>query len=255
MRHPVFCILTRGICLFLLTLSACNNQSTPKPPRIPTPLDLSTVGTVLGQVHFVGTVPAQTTLQLGGWSACAAQYPDGLPEATDVLVHDGKLQNAVVYIKKGLGDRIFAVPTETLTSDQKGCVFLPRIMAVRADQPLQFLNSDPTAHNVHGLPQHAPPWNFSLGMKGTSRTISIDTPENIIPIKCDIHGWMRAYVGVFDHPYFAITDAKGSFALPDVPPGDYVIEAWHERFGTQEQRVTLEEQGHQELTFTFRGEE
>ncbi len=239
----------------LLTLSACNTQSTPKPPRTPTPLDLSTVGTVSGQVHFEGTIPDQTTQQLGGWSACAAQYPDGLPHTTDVLVHDGKLQNVVVFIKKGLGDRVFAVPEETVKSDQKGCLFLPRIMAVRADQPLQFLNSDPTAHNVHGLPQHARPWNFSLGAKGASRTISIQTPENSIPIRCDIHGWMRAYVGVFDHPYFAVTEAGGSFSLPNIPPGDYVIVAWHERFGTQEQRLTLEKKGHQELVFTFYAEE
>ena len=130
MRPLVFRILTRGICLFLLTLSACNNQSTPKPPRIPTPLDLSIVGTVSGQVRFEGTVPDQATLQLGGWSACAAQYPDGLPQAADLLVHDGKLQNALVYIKTGLGDRVFAVPTEPVTSDQTGCLFSPRIMAV-----------------------------------------------------------------------------------------------------------------------------
>jgi plastocyanin len=255
MRHPIFWILARRICLLLLTLSACNNPSTPKPPRIPTPLDLSTVGTVSGQVHFEGTVPDQTILQLGGWSACAVQHPDGLPQTADVLVHDGKLQNAVVYIKQGLGERIFAVPTKSVTSDQTGCLFLPRIMAVRVDQPLQFLNSDPTAHNVHGLPQQARPWNFSLGVKGASRTINIETPENIIPIKCDIHGWMRAYIGVFDHPYFAVTDANGSFSLPDIPPGDYIIEAWHERFGTQEQPVTLGEKGQQELVFTFRGKE
>ena len=169
MRHAIFWILTRGICVLLLTLSACNTPSTPKPPRIPTPLDLSIVGTVSGQVRFEGTVPDQATLQLGGWSACAAQYPAGLPQAADLLVHDGKLQNALVYIKAGLGDRVFAVPTEPVTSDQTGCLFLPRIMAVRVGQPLRFLNSDPTAHNVHGLPQQAQPWNFSLGMKGASR--------------------------------------------------------------------------------------
>ena len=253
MRHTIFWILTRGIGVLLLTLPACSPPSTPKPPRIPTPLDLSIVKTVSGQVRFKGAVPDQTTLQLGGWSACAAQYPAGLPQAADLLVYDGKLQNALVYIKAGLGDRVFAVPTEPVTSDQTGCLFLPRIMAVRVDQPLRFLNSDPTAHNVHGLPQQAQPWNFSLGMKGASRTISIETPENIIPIKCDIHGWMRAYVGVFDHPYFALTDTDGSFSLPDIPPGSYAIEAWHERLGTQEQQVTLGEKGQPELVFTFGG--
>jgi hypothetical protein len=85
-----------------------------------------------------------------------------------------------------------------------------------------------------------------------SKTITIETPENIIPIKCDIHGWMRAYVGVFDHPYFAITDINGSFSLPNIPPGEYVIEAWHERLGTQEQRLILGKKGQQQVVFTFR---
>ena len=251
MKQPVLRVLIRVISLLLVTLSACTNQPAPKPPRIPTPLDLSTVGTVSGQVRFEGTVPDHTRLQLGGWSACAAQHPDRLPKADDVLVRDGKLQNAVVYITQGLGERVFAVPQEPVLSDQHGCMFLPRILTARVDQPIRFLNSDPIAHNVHGLPQHARPWNFSLGLKGAAKTIMIDTPENMIPIRCDIHGWMRASIGVFDHPYFAVTDANGSFSLPNIPPGNYTIEAWHERFGTREQNVALGEKETQEIVFTF----
>lgn len=251
MKHPILWTLRKSIGLLLVTLSACNSQPAPKPPRTPTPLDLSTAGTVSGQVHFAGTVPKQTTLQLGGWSECAAQHPDGLPKAGDVLVHDGKLQNAVVYITQGLGNRVFAVPQEPALSDQHGCMFQPRILTARVDQPIRFLNSDPIAHNVHGFPQLARPWNFSLGVKGAAKTLMIDTPENMIPIQCDIHGWMHAYVGVFDHPYFAVTDANGSFSLPNIPPGNYAIEAWHERFGTQRQNVRLDKKGRQEIIFTF----
>ena len=145
----------------------------------------------------------------------------------------------MVYIKDGLGNRVFAVPTETVEMDQKACVFIPRVLGAQVGQPLKFLNSDPMAHNVHGFAQKAKPWNISLSVKGTSRSVKVDKPESMIEIKCDIHPWMRAYVGVFDHPYFALSGADGSFTLKNVPPGEYTVEAWHERFGTRSQKVTV----------------
>jgi plastocyanin len=238
--------------LLLASCFACGEKEAAKPARQPTPLDLSTTGTISGQVRFDGPVPAQGVLQLGGWSECAAQHPGGNPPAGDVLVNDGKLQNAVVYVKEGLGDRVFVVPTEPLVIDQKGCVFLPRIAGAQVDQPLRLLNSDMMAHNVHGLPKNSAQWNFSLGVKGTSRTISVSKPETMIEIKCDIHPWMRAYLGVFDHPYFALSGTDGAFSLKNLPPGEYTVAAWHERFGTQTQKVTLGAKETQEITFTFR---
>lgn len=239
--------------LFLLCF-ACGKQEPAKPSRQPTPLDRSTTGTIVGQVRFVGPVPEQSVLQLGGWSECAVQHPEGLPFAGDVLVNQGNLQNVVVYVKEGLGERVFAVPDEPVVNDQKGCTFIPRVFAVQVDQPVRFLNSDPIAHNVHGLPEHSSPWNFSLGVKGASRTIRIEAPEVMIAIKCDIHPWMRAYVGVFDHPYFALSGADGTFTLKEVPPGQYTVAAWHERFGTQSQQVSLGAKETQNLVFTFTAE-
>lgn len=236
----------------LLSLSACG-ETQQKPPRQPTPLDVSITSTLSGEVRFVGTVPEQAVLQLGGWSECAAQHPGGLPRAGDVLVHDGKLQNAVVYVQAGLGERVFAAPTEPVVSDQKGCIFLPRILAVQVGQPIRFLNSDPLAHNVRGISTTSQAWNFSLGVKGASRTLTLDKPEAMIQITCDIHPWMKAFVGVFDHPYFAISAADGSFTLRHLPPGDYTIAAWHERFGSQSQQISLGEKEEKTLVFTFTG--
>ena len=102
---------------------------------------MSRVGTISGSIHFEGPVPEQSVLQLGGWSECAAQH-EGTVYASNVLVTNGKLQNALVYIKNGLGDRVFTVPEQPVQNDQKGCVFLPRVMAVQVDQPIRFLNSD-----------------------------------------------------------------------------------------------------------------
>ncbi len=238
------------IGLLISLLIACNSSTPPKPPRQPTPLDLSTVGTIAGTIHFDGSVPEQSVLQLGGWSECAAQH-EGTVYAGDVLVRDGRLQNALVYIKGGLGERVFAVPEKPVENNQKGCVFLPRIMALQVDQPIRYLNSDPMAHNVHGLPRNSSQWNFSLGLKGTSRNVTVEAEEVGIEVKCDIHGWMRSYLGVFDHPYFALSSTDGSFRLRNVPPGEYTIEAWHERFGVQSQKISLPEKGEAVVALTF----
>jgi hypothetical protein len=239
-----------GVCLILNF--ACGGGDSAKPARQPTPLDLSTTGTVSGVVRFEGGAPEQSVMQLSGWSECAAQHPEGNPRAGDILVNDGKLQNAMVYVKDGLGERVFAVPTAPVVLDQKGCVFTPRILGAQTDQPLQMLNSDPFAHNVHGFPKNSSAWNFSLGVKGASRTTSVDKPEAMIEIKCDIHPWMRAYLGVFDHPYFSLSAPDGRFTLKDLPPGDYTIEAWHERFGVQSQKITLDAKETKEVEFTFK---
>src|SRR5262249_41367022 len=138
-----------------------------------------------------------------------------------------------------------------VTIDQKGCIFLPRIAGAQVDQPVRFLNSDPLAHNVHGFTKNARPWNVSLSVKGAARTIRVDKPEAMIEIKCDINAWMRAYLGVFDHPYFAVSDRDGAFTLNNLPPGEYTIEAWHERFGTRSQKVSLGAKETKEIEFTF----
>lgn len=241
--------LALPICL-LLVCAACDGTSEPPRPRHPTPLDLTRVGTLSGTVFFDGPAPEPSALRLGGWSECAAQH-DGPVAAADVLVTDGRLQNAIVYIEDGLGERVFAVPERPVVSDQQGCRFLPRILAAQVDQPIRFLNSDPLAHNVHGLPTRARPWNFSLGLKGTSRMLRVGAEEVGIEIKCDIHGWMRSYLSVFDHPYFALSAADGTFTLADVPPGQYTVAAWHERFGTRSQAVVLGEREEADVTFRF----
>lgn len=242
--------------LLALVVPAC--QQSERPVREPTPLDLTTVGTIAGVVRFDGAVPAQTVLQVRSSAKCAALYDGsglaGEVLAGDVLVADGKVQNAIVYLSEGLGDRVFAVPDTPVVIDQRNCLFAPRVAAAQVDQPVRFLNGDALAHNVHGMPTEARGWNFMLAVKGASREATIDREEPAIEIKCDVHPWMKAYLGVFDHPYFAVTGADGRFSLPQVPPGDYTVAVWHERLGTTEANATLAANGTQDMTFVFRAE-
>jgi len=245
--------LRRVVMAGVLGLAMASCQQSERPVREPTPLDLTTVGTITGVVNFEGTAPAQTELQVGSSAECAALY-DGPVLAGDVLVADGKVQNAIVYLSQGLGDRVFAVPETPVVIDQRDCLFVPRVAAAQVDQPVRFLNGDMLAHNVHGVPNEARSWNFMLAVKGASREATIEREEPAIEITCDVHPWMKAYLGVFDHPYFAVTGADGRFSLPQVPPGDYTVTVWHERLGSSDAQATLAPNGAQDVTFFFRAE-
>ncbi len=231
----------------IVAITACSQKAE---RRAPTPLDLATVGVIEGEVRLTGPPPAATVVDMSSAKDCAASNPRAV-QTDDVLVHDGKVQNAIVAIKDGLGDRVFAVPQTSVTVDQRGCLFTPRVAAAQAGQPVKFLNSDPLPHNVHGTPPKSSGWNFSLGLKGAERTVDVDDPQAVVPIRCDIHPWMQAYLGVYDHPYFMVTGADGRFTLKDVPPGTYVVEAWHERFGTRTANVTVGPKETKTVTFSF----
>ncbi len=242
-----------GARVFIPFILACACETAPpetKMARTPTPLDLATTGSISGTVHLDGPTPEQRILHLGGWSECAAHYKS-TAYAKDVLVNQGLVQNCLVFVKEGLEDFVFPTPDQPAKNDQRACVFTPRIMAVQTGQPIRYLNSDPMAHNVHGFPKESRDWNFSLGRKGAVRDIIINAPELAVEVKCDIHGWMRGYVSIFDHPYFVFTDFAGSFTLNNLPAGDYTLGAWHERFGEQYMSVTVPESGETRIEFIF----
>lgn len=183
--------------------------------------------------------------------ACAALHTAPVLDQS-INVRDGRLADTVVYIKEGLGERSFTFPTTAVVVDQKGCLYTPKVAALMVGQPLQFVNSDPEAHNVHGAPSVAKSWNFIMSQQNSNRSVYFDKPEVGIPVRCDIHPWMLAHVSVFAHPYFGITGQDGTVTLAQVPAGKYTIAAWHRELGATEQTVTLEAKGSPtvELTFT-----
>ena len=241
------------LALALCLLAACGrDESACNASHSVTPLDPAATGTITGTVTFAGPPPAMKPVALGGDPQCAIQH-QGPVLAGDALVHDGKVQNAFVYVKDGLGTRTFAVPETPVTVDQVGCLYQPHVAGAQTCQPIEFVNGDPTLHNVHGMPGRSAPWNFGMALQGSKRRIRIENPEVMIPVTCDVHPWMRGYLGVLPHPYFAVTGADGRFTLRGVPAGEYVLAAWHERFGTREAPLTLGAGETKDVAFAYAG--
>jgi plastocyanin len=240
---------TTPFLVLLLLGAACGSSSPPPPPTGGgKTVDPATTGTISGRAVFTGAAPAVETLKMTTDKACvAAAGPN--PQSDAVLIAaDGGLKNVFVYVKQGLDPAYsFEMPASPVVLDQKGCIYTPRVVGVRAGQPFEVLNSDDTLHNIHALPMANQDFNTSL--KKISRTFTV--PEVMVRFKCDVHPWMAAYVGVVAHPFFAVTDASGAFELKGVPPGTYTLEAWHERFGTRTLGVTIDPKGSQTATFSF----
>jgi plastocyanin len=174
-------------------------------------------------------------------------------QETYAVGSDGKaLANVFVYVKDGLGNYVYDTPTMPMTIDQKSCRYHPHVFGIRVGQPLEILNSDPTLHNIHALPKGNAEFNTGQPIQGMKTTHTFTQKEVMVPFKCDVHGWMNAYVGVLDHPYFAVTKEDGKFELNTLPPGTYTIEAWHEKLGTMTQSVTLGPKDTKEVAFTFK---
>jgi len=247
---------TRGqVCVAAAALAlaaSCGGRK--EAPAAPPPdakrVDAATAGTVTGRVVFSGTVPHLARISLGSDKICAAENPDGIaPE--QYVVSGGGLENVFVYVKDGLDGYYFDVPSDPVKLDQRGCRFVPHVLGVRAGQPLTVTNSDDAAHNVHAIPAANPAFNKSQALKNMADTKVFETAEVMVPFKCDIHPWMQAFVGVIQHPYFAVTHDGGRFELKDLPPGTYTILAWHEKLGTTTRQVTIGPRESKDVTFTF----
>ncbi|HEY7471747.1 MAG TPA: carboxypeptidase regulatory-like domain-containing protein [Gemmatimonadota bacterium] len=205
--------------------------------------------TITGVVNFTGTAPAMEPIDMSEEPTCAEQHTE--PATTETVVaSDGKLANVFVYVKDGLGDRAFPTPSTGVTIDQHGCVYHPHILGIQTGQDLIIKNSDGILHNINTQPTVNQGFNVSQPVvMETSKTFS--SPEIMIPVKCDVHGWMHAYIGVQPHPYMAVSGSDGTFRIENLPPGTYTIEAWHETYGTQTQTVTVAAQGTGEVTFDY----
>ncbi len=206
---------------------------------------------IAGVISFGGTAPSNPTIDMAEEAVCAAKHT-GTPMDPIVVVSDGNLANVFVRVVGGLPDGPYPMPSEPARIDQNGCLYSPRVLGAMVGQPIEITNSDALLHNIKAVPTENRCFNISQPRAGMTTTRRFNTPE-IIPLECNVHGWMNAFVAVVEHPYFAVTGADGSFTIGGLPAGTYQVEAWHETLGTQSGEVTLEADGSATLNLTFGG--
>jgi plastocyanin len=208
--------------------------------------------TIAVKAPFEGQAPAAETLKADADPNCALMHPQGISSDAVIVNANGTLKNVFVYVKEGVSGK-FETPKTPVVFDQKGCMYSPKVFGIQTGQPLEIVNSDDTLHNVHALPANSQQFNLGMPIKGMKLKKSFSKPEVMVKIKCEVHPWMGAYAGVVDHPFFGVTGDDGSAQIADLPPGQYVLEAWHEKYGTQLQTVTVgAEDETQEVSFAYK---
>lgn len=256
---PFWMIGAAGLVTF--ALCGCASSSAPNSVEVsakaaPTKtIDPATAGSISGRVTLAGKPPELRAIDMSAEPACAKEYPSPVMAPTVVADADGNLANAVVYIKSGVAEYAFHAPAEAANLAQKGCMYQPHVTALMAGQNLVVANNDQTTHNVFMMSQNNQPSNRSSLPGSTPLVESLGKPELAIPLKCNVHPWMKGYVFVFDHPYFAVTQRDGKFELTGLPPGTYTVVAWQELYGTAEQRVTVGAKGSASADFVFKAQQ
>jgi hypothetical protein len=205
---------------------------------------------ISGRVTFAGTAPTASEIDMRSDPSCAAvhsepQYPD------EIVVSDGNLQNVFVWVKEGLEGYTFEPPSHPVTIEQVGCRYRPHVGGIMVNQRLLILNSDSTLHNILCVAERNPSFNIGQPVQGMTSEKTFPSPEVMVRFKCNVHRWMTSYFGVVPHPYFAVTGKDGTYAFKNLPPGNYVLEAWHEKFGARTQKVKLSDKETREADFSF----
>ena len=206
---------------------------------------------VTGTVSFTGTAPANPRIDMSGESACAQKHSGTITDP-ELVVNGGKVSNVFVHVKTGLpANATYAAPSQAVEIDQDGCFYKPRVFGVMTRQTIDIKNSDPVLHNIKAVPKENRGFNISQPTAGMVTKRSFNRAEVMVPLECNVHSWMQAYVGVKDHPFFATTNDNGTFRIEGLPPGTYEIEAWHEKLGTRTMTVTVGDGETKTADFSF----
>jgi plastocyanin len=208
--------------------------------------------TVTGSVKFEGAAPKMAAIQMSADPYCQSQHSAPATDQDVVVGPAGELANVFVYVKNITGT--YPPPSTPVVLDQKGCQYFPHVNALQVGQTLQIKNDDATLHNVHAMPNNNSQFNEGQPVQGMVSEKKLDKAEMTpFKIKCDVHGWMRSYMAVMPHPFYAVSSDKGAFSIANLPPGTYTIVAWHEKYGQQEQSVTVGAKESKAITFSFKG--
>ena len=209
-------------------------------------------GDIAGKVTFQGKAPAQTPLNMNADPVCKKLHTGPVYGEEVVVNKNSTLKNVLVYIKGGLAAKTYTAPKDKLLFNQQGCEYTPHVMGIMIGQELDIKNSDKTLHNVHSLSKMNTQFNRAQPMQNMVMTQKFDKEETF-KVKCEVHPWMGAYIGVFSHPYFAVTGDDGSFTIKGVPAGEYTVEAWQEKYGVQTGKVKVDASGKASVDFSYKG--
>lgn len=238
--------------------SSAPAAATPTAPIAKRPAVFETIkapadkGVIIGRVLYQGTPPKPKAISFGGEKLCADLNKSGAPNYETLVVSpEGTVKWALVSIR-GNVPGTYTPPAAPVVMDQVGCVFTPHVVGMMTGQEIEYRNSDPVSHNIRAMPKKNDAFNTIFTAKMSSKS-KLGQPEFGIPLKCDIHFWMSAYVHVMSHPFFAVTDTDGSFVIKDVPPGEYTLLLWHETLKSQTQKITVKAGQVEELDFTTSG--
>jgi plastocyanin len=216
-----------------------------------TPAVVADAATVTGLVKFEGAAPKMGALQMGADPYCASQHTSPASDEEVVVGPAGELANVIVFVKNAPNGPPNTTPA---VLDQKGCQYHPHVSAVQVGQPIEIKNSDSTLHNVHAMPAVNSAFNEGQPVQGMVSTKKFDKVEMTpFKVKCDVHGWMKSWMVVLPHSYHAVSQMNGTFSIGNLPPGNYTLVAWHEKYGQQEQQVTVGAKEQKQVTFTFKG--
>ena len=214
--------------------------------------DVTQFGNITGVVTFTGALQRPVPIDMSMDPACALSGGTNMSE--QYVVSNGKLANVYIYIKAGIAPSKAPVNQPPVVLDQKGCKYLPHVIAVQQGGSVEFKNSDPTMHNIHTTPANgssAGQIDVSQGPMGQPQTREFDAPEVMLPVRCNNHPWMNAFLNVADTPYFAVTGADGKFEIRGIPPGTYTLAAVHEKSGEQDIQITVPAKGTAKTSFSF----
>jgi plastocyanin len=196
--------------------------------------------TITGTITFDGKAPNLKPLAMDADPACAKKHKTPVPNEMLVLGNGNTMGNILVWVSKGLpAGKSYPAPKNPVTLDQKGCQYVPHVQGIMVGQPYRILNSDGILHNVHALPKVNPSFNQPMPATMKEKTVTFSKPEHVFLIKCDVHPWMMAYIGVFTHPFFSATGTDGKFTISGLDPGTYEITAWHEKLGERKATITV----------------
>ena len=215
-------------------------------------VDPAKAGTVAGAVHFKGKPLKGKLISMDAEEACQKLHPKPVHEELVVIGKDGGLANVFVYVKTGLEGKVFEPRKEVVLMEQKGCQFVPRVIGLQTGQTLGVRNSDPVSHNIHPMSKNNREWNQQQSPDAPDLERRFGFAEVMIPVKCNVHAWMKSYAGVMAHPYFGVTGATGEFQWKDLPVGEYTVAAWHESLGELVQQITVSAGGTASVKFDYK---